>query len=70
MYGHALSHRPGSARFRVRDDAGRVRLLDAALDRWLGECDDADRTVLDRCSGATTPVAGLIRHQLRAELLT
>lgn len=72
MYGRALlSRRPdraaGAPGFRVRDGEGRVRALDDALDRWMGPCDAADRTVLDRCAGLTLDV-GCGPGRLVAEL--
>ena len=42
--------------WRVRTAAGRVHGLDEALDRWLGPCDEADRTVLERCEGPVLDV--------------
>lgn len=42
--------------WRVRTEAGRVHGLDEALDRWLGPCDAADRTVLERCEGPVLDV--------------
>ena len=61
LYGRALLSRLHESEdtesgWRVRDGEGVVRSLDAALDRWLGPCDAADRTVLDRCTGATLDV--------------
>ena len=61
LYGRALLSRlhgggDTESGWRVRDGDGVVRSLDAALDRWLGSCDAADRTVLDRCTGATLDV--------------
>jgi SAM-dependent methyltransferase len=60
LYGRALLARlhDGEAEsgWRVRDGDGVARSLDAALDRWLGGCDAADRTVLERCAGATLDV--------------
>lgn len=72
LYGRALLSRlPSSGKrqsgWRVRDGDGVARPLDAALDRWLGLCDDADQTVLDRCTGATLDV-GCGPGRLSAEL--
>jgi SAM-dependent methyltransferase len=72
LYGRALLSRQAAggrdgSGWRVRDDDGAVRCLDAALDRWLGPCDAADRTVLDRCSGPTLDV-GCGPGRLVAEL--
>jgi len=72
LYGRALLSRLPGGRVRqsgwhVRDGDGVARPLDAALDRWLGPCDDADRTVLDRCTGATLDV-GCGPGRLSAEL--
>ena len=59
VYGRALLSRltaAGGARWRLRDTADRLTALDAELDRWLGPCGPADRSVLDRCTGATLDV--------------
>jgi SAM-dependent methyltransferase len=55
VYGQALLSRRrashlGRGQWRQRDAADRLRPVDRDLDRWLGACDAADRSVLDRCS--------------------
>jgi SAM-dependent methyltransferase len=42
--------------WRLRDTTDGVQELDAELDRWLGPCGPADRSVLDRCPGPTLDV--------------
>lgn len=59
LYGRALLSRVAGRTdlgWQVRDADGRVRCLGAALDRWLGPCDAADRSVLSRCGGPTLDV--------------
>lgn len=61
VYGRALLSRPGGAPWRLRSWGGRgaadrVEQLDTELDRWLGPCGSADRSVLDRCTGRTLDV--------------
>jgi SAM-dependent methyltransferase len=60
VYGRALLSRlPGAtatSTWRLRDTTDRVEDLDAELDRWLGSCGPADRSVLARCTGTTLDV--------------
>jgi SAM-dependent methyltransferase len=59
LYGRALMSRLAgrtNQNWRVRHSDGTVRCLSAALDLWLGPCDDADRSVLARCAGSTLDV--------------
>jgi SAM-dependent methyltransferase len=73
VYGRALLSRlagrggPAAGSWQLRDGAGRAEDLDAELDRWLGPCGPADRSVLHRCPGATLDV-GCGPGRLVAEL--
>lgn len=61
VYGRALLSRLAAGprttpQWRLRDATDDVQELDAELDRWLGPCGPADRSVLDRCPGPTLDV--------------